>query len=442
MFATAKSSLQIDSRDSMTTAKPVDERTLQHLIELLAPEILISPALYPPHANVTMVTRLGQIASGSAQLVASRLRGRPGVLISGEKLAHSSDWIAISFDRVGARVLHSLRRGQPFISIAMTQGQFRAVFSRLGIDPAATLDARLSRHSHLIFSGSRAGTPCIVHYAATDESCQNVRRHIEGLRLAHETMGTVLVDDIPALIAANSSSGRCILVEDKISGRTGPKAALPPARVEAMAHAAMEPLKAVYASLGHADGNACAAFVTRELSRLMDALPGYEVCIGDGLGRLKQWIRARDVRTAPAHGDYAARNIIFDDDYSTVRGLIDWEWCLPDAPVGFDALKFALELQATQEGSDVFKVLSDLLLNVENSKFATVGVKDIRENFSLSKTDLWHTAIFIWLHLLWIGAVRTEPVSAAWTHRAVTLPGLAILASAPEYSSHHYGTLT
>jgi hypothetical protein len=317
-----------------------------------------------------------------------------------------------------------LQRAQPFVLVPMSRDSFSSVFERLCIDREPALRSHLSEYSHLAFRGRRAGMPCIVHLGLTKASQENVSRHLQGLSRAHTAIGSVLGDILPKILVADVTAEMCLLVEHEVFGETL-KGPVSPCKLSDIMHAAMEPLTKIQQTSRRSSGEYYADLIMRELSLLEKAIPEYNSQIRSGLARLQEWIVSRDIVTVPTHGDYAPRNLFFLEDYSAVSGILDWEWYWNEGPIGFDAIKFMLEVQVIQEGKTIFQILADFLSEPEGAKFAALRAA-AGGCLPTSVSDLWHIALLIWLRILWMGVAVTEPVSPEWLRNAVMLPAIAM----------------
>ncbi|HEX4078388.1 MAG TPA: phosphotransferase [Rhizomicrobium sp.] len=407
----------------MITDKPM-EGSVQELVTFLVAKPIIPRRLYPGGAKVTWFVRIAQIAFGWSQLAALRMQRRSIAVIYGSKLAYSSGWVTATMDRINHVALLCLQQGQPFVPVPMSGAHFVSVFERLGIDYRSSLLSYLSDHSHLAFRGYRADVPSIVHFGLTKESQGNVKRHLSGLSRAHASIGSVIGGIIPRVLFSNELTGNSVLVEDELRGATleGP---LSRPDIAEIVRVAMAPLQAIQRMSSKPAGDDYAESMLRELSLLEKAVPNYCTPIRCGLARLKEWMKSQIIQTVPTHGDYAPRNVFFSEKFSAVRGIVDWEWYWEDGPVGFDAVKFLLEVEAIQERTSIIRILAQFLEVPETVNCAAAEALICDKISSSSVSYLWHIGLLVWLRILWMGVVVTKPVSDEWLRDAVLLPALA-----------------
>lgn len=411
---------------SARSSKSRGSSSVRELVAFLDPHTSVPARLYPGGRRVTAITRIAQIAFGWVRFLALVLNRRPMAIIHGHALAYTRGWVQISTQHPWQLAITSAIKPDPFLPVRMSPDHARMTFDRIGIDSSPTLLAYPHENNHIVFRGHRHGRACIVHYGSSPSSIETVKRHATGLRSAHITLGAVLPGLIPEILHYNESNESILLIEQQIPGMSPLLDSQSESQLLMILTAGLKPLQQIYFHSSKMDYMSTKTFIDSELHRLNDILPKYRHYIMPALRSLQTWATDRKIPSVPTHGDYAPRNLFFNSDLSQVKGIIDWEWFCACGPVGFDALKFLLEMQAASEGVDLFWTLHRFIQFRTLTGPWAFGISLLCDSFSLSKRDLWHIAILIWLHVLWVGCVVTDPDNEQWIRNAFSFPANAI----------------
>jgi hypothetical protein len=372
-----------------------------------------------------------QVAFTAAQLLALPFGGRSAAAIHGARLAYQNGWVQITLHPRWRVLADALVHLQPVVVVPLPDGEDSAFFTRTGLDPDRPLASFINQNGHPVIRGTRHGLPCVIHYGRAPASRASVRRHTRGLADALTVLGPALPGLLPSVYLEHDGADCALVIQQELSGKPAPVVELSEQQLDQVTRAALVPLQAVHRAAVASSDTFDTRFIDEEMAELLAALPEYRDCIEPALTVLRRWISQRPLPCVPAHADYAPRNLLFDAALAQVVGIVDWEWFWGRGCAGFDALQLVLEVHAAHQQRTLTSVLAAFLGGSANDPFLATHLAAVREMFGLSPDDLWHIAILIWLRVLWMGCVETDPSTAQWLEDAVTKPARAIAATQP-----------
>ena len=74
----------------------------------------------------------------------------------------------------------------------------------------------------------------------------------------------------------------------------------------------------------------------------------------------------------------------------------------------------------------LIKALADFIEKRTIDASLSRQLQIVEVTYGMSRDDLWHIAIMIWLRVLWMGCVETCPPTPEWLDDAVVTPARAI----------------
>lgn len=376
---------QLDTLAALLTGDPSRRATSRYTI---------------PHSRLSCPLSMGHA-------IASALRpgfGHPAVILRGSFVpAYRGQF---SLERVDSRVGALLQTGGGLHGIVLHDGQLSMLLGGLGLDLDSRPTGLLSDNETLILFARRAGREVVVHIGrrgAIDE----IRRHHDGLLLAHETLPEEAGIPIPVIQARGSFSGHEFLVQTKLPGSTDTGSA------DESLPAVQEMLHGLQATTRCDTPSDELGFIENEADILCASMPA-EVRgpVSSLVATVRHGLGSEPPPGSLVHGDFWAGNILFDRDH-TISGIIDWGWARRRGAPLLDVLHLLASARARKSRRSRASALA-AIIDGEAGEETARAIRHSLTFHGLPQQHLYLAARLLILRWIWQGYCLTWSGGAPW----------------------------
>jgi aminoglycoside phosphotransferase (APT) family kinase protein len=270
----------------------------------------------------------------------------------------------------------------------------------LGSDTSETFRFQITPHGILIVEFVRNGVSFLAKFSVDKKGKRYLLRHINALKKIKQDIEFSQLDwSVPSYVTHRETSEGVFLIQTYVEGRV--------CRLPFTDDAHLLRLLKICADQAFYMTNAINStsvgwLAYHQFHHLNQYYSEYNDELANIYLSVDRWLDSHHSLQSVIHGDFWLGNIIFDDTYLSVSGVIDWDRCSYGGCILHDALHLFVSTVSKQRGQHFGTIIIAILKNDSSDALLTEYIQYILDKYSISIKELKFMAVILWFYYLQI----------------------------------------